>query len=230
MVPTSGGIIGVGMANTPAYMGSDQQRYQVTIPIDYRWASGAFVNKSGLGVNASSNPTIQFGPLLNVGLERKENLDFALQGMGDIQANAEYGGFVRAKLTEAWEVNMALMSGAGTDHTGSVIRLETEYKTGLAPKLDLILNLSATYANEAYMNTYFGVNGQQATNSGYNSFQLAGGLRDVTAGVNFSFQFAPRWFALGGASVSALPDAVKKSPIVRKGEGTTGYLGLAYAF
>jgi len=111
-----------------------------------------------------------------------------------------------------------------------VVSLGTEYKTKLTPTVELGLTLGANYANDAYMNTYFGVDGSQSRSSGYNSYHLADGLRDVNAGLNLSYQLTPRWFLLGGMSISTLSDAAKKSPIVRMRDGTTGFFGIAHAF
>ncbi len=226
----SGGIVGAGIANVPAYLGSDQQRNQAILPIDYRWSNGVFMNGKGLGFNASSNAALQFGPLLNVGAERKESLAAALRGMGDVQANVEYGGFVSTQLAPGWDVSMTLLAGSGADRMGGLIGIGTEYKTQLSQALQLSLTLGANYANANYMNTYFGVDSNQSRSSGYSNYNLADGLRDVNAGVNLSYQFAPAWFVLGGVSISTLSDAAKKSPIVRMSDGTTGFIGLARAF
>ena len=113
---------------------------------------------------------------------------------------------------------------------GALLSIGTQYKHQLSESLQLSMTLGANYANANYMNTYFGVDGSQSRSSGYNSYQLTDGLRDINAGVNLSYRIAPAWFVLGGVSVSSLSDSAKKSPIVRMSDGTSGFIGLAHAF
>lgn len=227
---TTGGLVGVGVANVPAYLGSDQRRNQAIIPIDYRWSNGAYINGKGLGFNASSYSAVQYGPLLNVGAERKECVASALRGMGDVQANLEYGGYISAHVATGWEVNMTLLTGSGVDRMGGLVSIGTEYKTRLSQNLQLSMTFGANYANAASMNTYFGVDSSQSRASGYSIYQLSDGLRDINTGLNLSYQITPAWFVLSGVSISTLSDAAKKSPIVRMHDGATGFIGLAHAF
>jgi outer membrane protein len=229
--PKSGGIVGVGVASAPAYRGADHQRTSAMPMVNYHWSNGVFIGGDALvGYQFSQSPALQYGVMLNIGTERKESDSTNLAGMGDVLGNVEYGGFVKAMLSESWAVSSALQVGSGSNHQGAQLRLGTSYTIGLSPALQLSLNLGATAANSAYMNTYFGVSDAQSVSSGYKAYSASGGFRDVSAGVRLNYQISPKWILSSGITSSTLVGTAKDSPLVRKNTSTLGFLGVGYVF
>lgn len=56
--------LGLGLQSAPRWAGADSRRVSVLPVLQAQWSSGVFVSGMSLGLHLSSNPTLEFGPLL----------------------------------------------------------------------------------------------------------------------------------------------------------------------
>jgi MipA family protein len=86
--------------------------------------------------------------------------------------------------------------------------------------------LETTYADENYMNTYFGSSRFDSTRSGLPYYQAGASLRDVTFSTNIGLFFNPSWGVFMRLSTSQLLGDAENSPIVDAGSRNQHFAGL----
>ena len=228
---TQGGSAGLAVVGGRQYLGSDESRTMLGPTFDYQWANGVFLGAgNGLGINLSQRPERSYGLRLTADFGRDEKRSTALTGMGDIPARPEIGGFANFRVADGWEVVSSIRYGAGDDRKGLVVDVGLNMSHPLSPSLRLNAGVATAWANRAWAQSHFGVNTQQAANSGYAGFNPSAGLRDVRFGVALNYAIAPNWSLTGGLSVSRLLGDAKDSPIVRDRSSVTGVVSTSYRF
>jgi outer membrane scaffolding protein for murein synthesis (MipA/OmpV family) len=225
------GIVGLGVATGPRYVGAGDNRTRALPVLGYQWANGWFASTiGGVGVNLSSTPGLQFGPRLTVDFGRRENSDAALRGMGNVNPSAELGGFVNYRLVDALTVQASLRAGSGADHKDTRLELGAAYGFPLTPALRLRLGANATLANQAYAQTHFGITASQAASSGYALYTPRSGFQDVRTSIGLNMVLAPRVMLTSSLTGTTLLGDAKSSPLVHKTNSVSGQVGVAYGF
>lgn len=226
-----GGLVGAAVIAAREYAGSDQRRTLLVPVLDYQWANGWFAGfTNGVGYNFSKSPQLQYGLRLTADTGRKAHRSDALRGMGDIDPALEGGAFFNYLTPQGWFATTSLRYGAGNDHDGLVIDLGAGHSIALAPRWRLAAGAALTLANSAYLQSFFGVNGPQASASGYSAHDTRGGLRDVRANLSLSYSFSARTSLTTALSVSSLQGDAKDSPLVHQRTSTAAVLALGYTF
>lgn len=226
-----GGYIGAGVIGSAQYQGSDERRIAYLPTVEYQWANGWFVGAgNGVGYNFSKVPAMQYGARLTVDIGREESRSSALKGMGDIDAKAEVGGFFNYAFLPGVMLTSSLRTGSGKDNNGTLLDLGLGYSTKLTDQWRFSSSAGLTWANDAYMQSYFGVSPAQSKTSGYAVYTPGAALRDVRVRVALSYQFDPRISVTTSVTSTTLSDEAKRSPLVRQNNAITGVMALAYAF
>ncbi len=87
-----------------------------------------------------------------------------------------------------------------------------------------------TLANADYMQSFFGVTGDQSAASGYVAYTPGGGARDVRANVTLTYLISRRTSITTALSVGTLLGNAKDSPLTRKRTSESGVVAMTYAF
>jgi MipA family protein len=229
---TTGGRAGFAVVHSPRYLGADDRGFAALPFIDFRWSNGFFVGlSSGAGYRwTSASKDFQAGARLSYDFGREEDKSPALAGLGDIDGSPEAGAFFSANLGGGFSFRTALRYGSGNEHDGMIVDTGFGYGLQLAPRWRLGLNLSATWANQDYMQAYFGITPEQSARSGYAARQADAGLRDVRAGVSLAYFINRNWGVIAGVNVMQLQDDAQASPIVRDATAVSGVMAVAYSF
>ncbi len=227
----SGGTVGLAVVSMPAYQGADHRREMGTVMGDYRWANGVFIGRDGVvGYELVARPDLQVGVQLGADRGRKEGDSRYLTGMGDIDAKLTYGGYSKATLGGRLELSSAVQVGSGNDSSGALLTLGAAYALPIPGAVQLRLVAEATWANAAYMSSYFGVNAQQSQASGYKAYSPDSGVRDTSVGLALAYPVARQWIVIGSVKSTTLSGIAKDSPLVRKATDTMVFAGCLYAF
>lgn len=228
---SDGGTVGAAVVAGRQFQGSGERRTLLLPLLDYQWKSGWFAGTAnGLGYDFSRRPDMNYGVRVTADFGRKESRSPALRGMGDVDIRPEIGIFYNYSVTPSFALTSSLRYGSGNDRNGMVVDLGAAYSMALAPQWRLGLGVSATYANENYMQSYFGVTPAQATTSGYAVYNADAGIRDVRANAALTYSINPRLSVTAAVSASALQGDAKDSPVIRKRSATTGIVGVSYRF
>jgi outer membrane scaffolding protein for murein synthesis (MipA/OmpV family) len=97
--------------------------------------------------------------------------------------------------------------------------------------LTLSIGATVTYGSSDYMQTYFGVDSNNAARSGLSQFSAGSDLRDVRIPVMAIYSLSPNWHLSGGLIYSRLLGDASDSPVVDdRGSSDQLYAGLGVAY
>lgn len=224
--------LGMGFANVPRYVGSDQQRYRLMPTVSAVWKNGWFAGfPRGIGYNFSNDPGIEYGLRLTADMGRKTtSVSPALKGLTKVNARAELGPFLSYALTPQLKFNTALRYGSGNDSKGIVVEMGIRDRVPLDDKRFLTFGLSTAYANSNYMRNYFGVTAAQSASSGYAVYTPGAGIREVDLTASYTYQLDRQWAIVTGATLGRLGSTVTAAPMTRSNAHDSIYLQGNYTF
>jgi outer membrane protein len=220
--------VGLGVGVAPDYEGSDDYQAIPMLMLKGNYDSGRSFSLMGtnLRVNFVPSREYSFGPLLNYRQERDDVDNDRVDAMKDIDAAFEAGVFGGVDI-DSWQLGAELLADVSDEHDGMLAKVSVGYRWKAAPDLTIIPKVSTTYADDNYMDTYFGVNSGNRGSSHLPDFEADSGLKDV--GFSLAVDYTPwaQWGISGILSYSALLNDAKDSPIVDdEGDDKQMYFGL----
>ena len=223
--------LGAAVLSVPRYFGADSNRILVLPAITARSEEGWFITGRGdAGWNFSKDDQLEYGAMLSPQLPRNESADPALRGMGDIKLHAELGGFVNYRPVRALKLQAALRAGSGNDQKGVILSVAAGTAYPIAEGMLLVGTVGLAFANQAYAQSFFGVNSAQSASSGYAAYQPRAGLADVNVGVALLGQFSPNWTYGVGLNAARLLGDFKNSPLTKNPNQVAFFSGISYKF
>ncbi|MDE0331776.1 MAG: MipA/OmpV family protein [Nitrospinae bacterium] len=238
--------IGAGARYVAKYEGSDEMKTRALPLLGITWKDRVFLNpRDGLGVRLYDEGGLAVSAGVGYVFARDESDGDALRGMGDIDEtaaanlNLKYGfGLLafRAGVSRHLGGSEGTLVKAGVGAIAPLALLNGRMKPqdsgsgGLKGPL-LKLGASATWADGAYMESYFGVNPAQSSASGHPRYEPKAGFKSVDFEVGVIYLFADgHWAVNAQAGYSQLLGDAADSPIVRDEGRFSGGLFLSYRF
>jgi outer membrane protein len=223
--------LGAVVLSMPKYSGSDERRIAAYPAFDAQWKNGVFFSAiSGLGYNFSKNPEIQYGLRMTMEGARDESRSEKLQGLGDISATVEPGAFYNYYLNRNYALLSSFRYGSGLDHNGAQVSIGGRAVNFYSQKHHFSALFSANWANNNYMQSYYGVNAAQSTASGYAQHAPAAGLTDIKVGANWHWSIDTNWTLITGTSVKQIMGDAANSPFVLQKTQVTVFSSASYRF
>lgn len=211
--------LGAGALYQPEYEGSDE--YKITpvpmVMISYR--DLVFLRGPMLGANVLTwqgprpSDKLQVGPLVRYQFGRDEGDSDDLRGMGDIDAAVDVGGFVTYS-AGPWSTGLTLFRDVSGSHDGLTAKLSAGNRLPLGPKLMLRSEISATWADDNYTETFFGVTAAQSARSGMRQYRPEGGLKDAGITFDLDYSLTENWGLTGRLGYKRLLGDAADSPLV----------------
>ena len=84
---------------------------------------------------------------------------------------------------------------------------------------------TVTWADDDYMQSYFGVTAAQARTSGYRAYSAGGGIKDVGVSMFVVSQISDHWVMSGLVGYSRLMEDAADSPLVAQQGDRDQYIG-----
>jgi outer membrane protein len=224
--------IGGGIGVAPDYEGSSD--YEV-VPIpagSAKFDNGMFVKLLGLNLRANLVPSDfwRLGPVYNYRKERDDVDDNRVDRMREVSDANELGIFGGIEW-ENWYVFLDLLGDTGDAYDGWYSTLKGGYNWIIDNEWALSIGGHATYADDDYMQTYFGVNNRDSARSGLDKYDADSGIKDVGLDLGVNWAFASSWDLRGIASYSKLVgDADDDSPVVDQGSENQFFTGVLVLF
>lgn len=169
------------------------------------------------------------GPLVGYRFDRDESDAATLNGLGDVDGGVVAGGFVayRMGLVKPFLSYHHQVTG---DDTGGIARLGVEARIPVFDRFKLTATGGVTWADDDYMQSFFGVTALQSAASGLAAFNAEAGVKDVFFGISADVPVTDRWSVkLSGRYTHLVGDAAD-SPIVETESQWQGGVGLTYRF
>ncbi len=208
-------LIGIGIGFAPDYEGSEDYE---PVPL----VRAAFTLKNGMSFSFLGS-TLRFNLVpdsrWNAGLiaryrpERNDVENDRVDRMKKVDDALELGGFAAYRI-DRWMFSLALLGDVADAHDGYLLEFSTGYAYPLSDASHLTWFLSASYADEDYMDTYFGVSPADSVRSGLPRYNADNGIKDVGAGLLYETGLSQHWNLLAGFKYSRLLDEAADSPLV----------------
>jgi MipA family protein len=228
-------ILGAGAAIRPTFEGSD--RYFVTpVPlVSVTYNDMISLDTSGASAYWRSGG-LQIGGGLTYNLGRRQGGnslftpgDERLNGLGDIPAAPGLRAFANYTLGPV-VLGTTLTKFLAEGNNGLLIDALVEMPYRLSDRTTLTGRLFATWADQNYMQTWFGVTPAQSFSSGYVAYQASAGIKNVGLGISLRHQLSASWLLSAEARVTRLTGAADGSPITVSDVNTGVLVLLGYRF
>lgn len=232
--PTWQGVLGGATAFQPLYDGSARYKVQPGISADLRYEDLAFASLGeGVGVNLLRDQHYHAGIAITYDLGRSESADRVhLNGLGDINFAPEakiFADYVFSKdfpLVLRADVRRQIGATNGwIGDAGAYMPLP-----GSGPSFQWFVGPSLTFADDTYMQRYFGVGVAQSAHSGLRRYNASGGLKSVGFGFSADYFFTEHWFVSGDAALEQLVGSAARSPITQTATGVTAVFSVNRKF
>jgi outer membrane protein len=213
--------LGVGGVYAPEYPGSDEYEARALPLISVRYKrvflGGAPGSGSpgGLGAYLYEGDSWTLGAILSPDTTspREESDDVRLRGLGDIDPATRAGLFSSYRI--GW---LTLSANAMTDvsdkQQGTIANFDAEIAYRVTAKLRLSAGPGVTWADEEFMQTFFGVTNAQALRSAFLPYTPEAGASVIRFSAGAQYFFASRWFLGVRATAAQLQGDAADSPIV----------------
>ncbi len=222
--------LGAGVGVAPNYPGASSNRVRA-IPFAFvSYKNEFFLSPAGLGWNAIHQDGFRAGPLLGLMGGRHESDDAHLTGLGNIAPSAAVGAFATYR-TGIFRVSGSVRQAITHTSNGLEGQVQADVLVPLNGK-DLLLAVGPelAFASANYNQTFFGVNAQQAVQSGLPAYNAGAGLRDVGLHADLSYLYSPHLIFRGFVNVKELTGNDANSPLVQNKRQTTVGAGAAWHF
>lgn len=220
-------VLGGGVLVAPKYEGSDEFDVQ---PIPFGTASfgeHVKVDPRGLSVELYSIGNLSFSGQIGYETGRKEDDSEHLRGLGDIDMGGVVGGMLSYEAGPAeFYVSLGRTIG-GSEGTQAKFGLELSHEVD---RFRLSADLSATWADENYMQSYFGVTVAQSAASGLPQYDVGAGFKRVDLDLAVTYAADEHWLVRGEVGLGYLLGDAADSPIVQEAFQPSGMLTLGYRF
>ena len=224
--------IGGGAGIAPDYEGSNDYEF-VPIPFaNLAFDNGMFVNVQGLTAKANLIPSKiwRLGPMYNYRGSRSDVDNNRVDQMQNVSDAHEIGGFAGFDYKN-WFVFLEYLADMGDAHDGWLGTARGGYNWPASESWTLSFGLSATYADDDYMSTYFGVSGRDSDRSGLRKDDADSGLKDVGFDLGILCQFTENWGGrLLGSYNLLVGDADESSPVTDEGSKHQLFGGLLVVY
>ncbi|WLI90201.1 MipA/OmpV family protein [Massilia sp. R2A-15] len=252
--------LGLGAASAPRYEGASARKVSAWPVVQFEWSNGVFVSGASAGMHLSSEPSLEYGPLLALQPRRNDNgsaggiggVDSArppalisppmiaqratrggdgLAGMDPIATRVQAGAFLNLALTPRLRLTNNLLAGSGNARKGATWSAGLQHvAAGLPAHHTVALSAGLTLANHAHGQAFFGVSEAESARSGYPAYRAGAGIEDFHLGARWNWALAPAWLVTSNLQATRLAGSAKDSPLVQRPTNLTVSTALAYRF
>jgi len=236
------GAIGLNTSYAPAYQGATQTRIKLTPGFFLRYGRFTVTNSSGyvtrreddvfrgLGVDLRNTSRLRINLAGRYDAGRSESSATALNGLGDVKPTLRLRLSATYRLDDGWRAGAGWsvdVLGRGGGNFGDV---SFGREMRWSPDTVWSWGASLSAANDRYMQTYFGIDEEQAARTGYPVYRPGTGLRDVGLFANLRTELNADWVLLAGIGATRLIGPAAASPLTTHPFGWGLSAGLAWRF
>lgn len=230
-------IAGAGVGATPLYAGSKHYHALAAPFISAQWDNGISLDPiQGLMWQKEFGNGLFIAGVLSYDYGRTDRdraelpgSDY-LAGMGRIpgafMGSARVGTHLWGKSTVSLTVDSPLThtSNGVAGHIDVVVPLLENERD----QLDFTTSLHG--GSGRYMQTWYGVTGEQSAASGFKTFLPKAGVDNISANIKWTHALTESWLLISNVTVSRLVGDSGKSPIVQSKNGVTAIESIGYRF
>jgi outer membrane protein len=171
--------------------------------------------RDGVSIGLFGDNVFQVGPVGQLRMPRRQNLDGALQGLGNVPWAIELGVFAEYWMVPWLRTRVEVRQGFNGHHgivsdifVDAVVPVGTQWTFSGGPRV--------TLASTAATSPYFGINAAQSAASGLPLFDAKGGVRSVGAGTQARYSWTPQFATHAFVEYERLNGDAASSPLVEQ--------------
>lgn len=233
-------IVGGGAAYRPEFKGSEDYEAQPFPFFNVRYPiSGMSLTLEGADLKLDVLASDQFalGPIISYQRGRDDDVtNSVIRQLATIDGAIEGGGYFDVKLPfgpGAFSAGVTALADLSGVHEGYSVGVNAGYRMPLTPRLSLGVGAEVKWADEKYLQTYYGIDLPGSIASGLPRYVADAGLEKAGVNVNLTYRLTERWGVGIFGGYDKLLDSAADSPIVTL-EGSpdqyTGALAVFYKF
>jgi len=240
----AGGFVGLGGKYTPDYEGGDDYELNPVLLGRYNWGSGRYVSLGGTGgtegaarlranlISKERSNIWEFGPLLQYRPERDSVDNNKVDKLKDVDAATELGAYVGLN-TGPWSAGIGFAADVSSEYDGYLIYTKGSYKIPVNDRFSMNLGAHLTWADDDFMDTYFGVTGSESARTGLSRFRADSGFKDIGIGLTGNYMFNKSWGMMGNVAYTRMLNDAEDSPLVNDAGDENQYsavVAVTYSF
>jgi outer membrane protein len=220
-------VAGLGLGIVPEFEGSEDFR-AIPVPfVSVKFANEMSINWIANTVKADLIPTQPWmaGPILQYIGKRDDVDNSKVDKLDSVDAAFMLGGFGGINI-DRLSFSIEVMTDVADGNEGDLVSLRGGYKIPISKEWQSSINVFTTWADEDYMEAYFGIDRKNSRKSGLKRYSADDGFKDV--GVSLPVIYSPwkHWSILGVVAYKRLIGDAADSPIVEdEGSENQFYLG-----
>lgn len=208
-------MVGLGVAAAPEFEGADDYEAIPLVLLDLTWDNhmGISVLGNKAHVNLSPTPVFKAGVAAEYIGERDDVDSDRVDRLPDVDSSFMLGGFVGFE-KQNWEGSIEYMADVSDGNDGAIARLNIGYNFSINPGLKTRLGMFTTWADDDYMESYFGITPAGSAVSGLNTYDAESGIKDL--GITATIHYMPwkNWGIMGLVSLKTILGDAEDSPVV----------------
>ena len=220
----------------PTFRGSDRYRPTPIPLVIIRWRDTVSLGDDGLNLYWH-NRRLRIGGGVSYDEGRLDHEtsgilssgDGRLKGLGNVDASVGIRGFVTYMLGPVY-LDTSAVKYIGPQNKGIVVNLSASAPLALNKHFIIRPHFGVTWADDNYMQTFFGVTPLQASRSAFRPFSAGAGLEDVNGGLTVVYLVNRHWFLGADASATQFLDHAARSPITISNTNATVAAVIGYHF
>jgi len=226
--------LGAATSFQPRFEGSDRYHVVAGPSIDVRYKDLFFLSSGegfGANVGRGENWRVSVAAVYDLG-RRGQDDPQELNGLGNI--NAAPGLKLAAEYVVSKDFPLVLRAdirryfGGSNGWIGDLGAYMP--MPGSTKKFFWFAGPNVSLADSRYMNSWFGVNQQQAAHSQYSQYHASAGFKSVGFGVSAIWLFNKHWFATADGAFEQLVGSAGNSPITRSRATGVADVSINYRF
>ena len=210
--------IGLGPVFSPDYEGSDDYKVRFKPLLSFRYRDLIHLDNNHLRINLSikdrgDRGRFNAGPIVKIDFGRSKSDNPDLAGLGKVGTSLELGAFA-SYTVGAYRARLRLQQDVTSGHSGTMLAGDVRVILNRTGRLVTIGSINTTWADSAYMDTYFSVNEVQSLASGMPVFNAGSGVKDIRLAIGANLDITRAWALAGNVSYTRLLGDAVNSPMV----------------
>ncbi|MFO6421955.1 MipA/OmpV family protein [Motilimonas sp. KMU-193] len=234
--------IGLGVGSTSQWSGSTDSLVGAVPGMRVKLENNRYAEWAGpfMAVKVNTHPNFEFGPIALLHLGRNDVDNEKVKHLPDIDFGLSMGGYVGYRITKtdttipfSSRFGMTASTAVAGDTKGSNLGIYANTWVPLSYQLFVGLGVGATFADDKYMQHYYGVDSEASLLTGISEFDAAGGNRQVYLWPAVLYQVTPSWYVGAAMFYQRLTGDAAKSSIVKEQGSKNQYtygVGIGYAW
>jgi MipA family protein len=226
--------VGIGPGIAPDYEGSSDY-HAVPIPfVSFRFSNDMSIQWIANLARANLLPsrTWMAGPMIQYIPERNHVDNNKVDKLDSVDASLMAGGFAGFRIDQ-FSLSLEAMQDIADGNDGALVRLRGGYHLPISKVWSASINAFTTWADDDYMEAYFGIDQSNANKSGLKTFNADSGFKDVGVALPVTYSPWEHWSIMGAVAYKRLLGDAADSPVVDDEGNANQFIGgmlLIYRF